>query len=140
MTPDIAKLRAALESALRAPRWAECLSFVHDAIALLPNKAPSDGAIYSAVSAKDAREALALLPQKSERRWQHVKRGSTVTEIGRGFAQVAAYPIEEMTAVVLYRHDADGTLWVRNAVEFDDGRFVSLTAPPASQPAEVEVE
>lgn len=56
-------------------------------------------------------------------KWRHLKRGSVVTEIARGFAQVAHHPIEEMTAVVIYKHDADGVYWVRNAVEFDDGRF-----------------
>ncbi len=65
-------------------------------------------------------------------RWLCKKRGSTITEIGRGFAQVAEHPIEEMTAVVIYRGD-DGYFWVRNAVEFDDGRFAPL--PPHPQGA-----
>lgn len=59
--------------------------------------------------------------------WQHKKRGSVVRELGRGFAQVSAHPIEEMTAVVIYEHMNDGSLWVRNAVEFDDGRFEPLS-------------
>lgn len=59
-------------------------------------------------------------------RWKHKKRGSIVTEIARGFAQVSHHPIEEMTGVVIYRHDADGRWWVRNAVEFDDGRFEAV--------------
>ncbi len=62
-----------------------------------------------------------------EPKWRHLKRGSVVTEIARGFAQVSEHPIEEMTAVVIYRHDADGLYWVRNAVEFDDGRFVPFS-------------
>lgn len=66
-------------------------------------------------------------------KWQHIKRGSIVTEIARGFAQVSHHPIEEMTAVVIYRHDADGHWWVRNAVEFDDGRFVPAKGLIADQ-------
>jgi hypothetical protein len=65
-------------------------------------------------------------------RWRHKKRGSVVTEIARGFAQVSHHPIEEMTAVVIYRHDADGRYWVRNAVEFDDGRFESVSQTPTT--------
>jgi hypothetical protein len=59
-------------------------------------------------------------------RWRHLKRGTEYTEIGRGFAQCAWAPIEEMTAVVIYRGH-DGSLWVRNAVEFDDGRFEAIS-------------
>jgi hypothetical protein len=77
--------------------------------------------------------ALAAKPSHSgqthEIKWRHKKRGSIVTEVARGFAQVAVHPIEEMTAVVIYRHDADGIWWVRNAVEFDDGRFEPLETP-----------
>lgn len=62
------------------------------------------------------------------KRWQHGKRGSIVTEIGRGFAQCATGPILEMSPVVVYRHDEDGTIWVRRADEFNDGRFI--VAPP----------
>ena len=58
--------------------------------------------------------------------WRHKKRGSMYLEIGRGFAKVSHHPIEEMTAVVVYR-GTDGKLWVRNAVEFDDGRFEPVT-------------
>ena len=54
--------------------------------------------------------------------WRHKKRGTLHDEIGRGFAQVTTHPIEDMTAVVIYR-DENGCMWVRNAVEFDDGRF-----------------
>jgi len=58
--------------------------------------------------------------------YRHKKRGSIVREVARGFAQVAVHPIEEMTAVVIYQHVGDGVWWVRNAVEFDDGRFEPL--------------
>jgi hypothetical protein len=67
-----------------------------------------------------------VLPQ-----WRHKKRGTIYTEIGRGFAQVSVHPIEECTAVVVYRGER-GDLWVRNAVEFDDGRFEPLPSPPDS--------
>lgn len=58
---------------------------------------------------------------------RHIMRGSQYIEIGRGFAQVSRHPIEEMTAVVVYRGINGGSLWVRNAVEFDDGRFEILS-------------
>jgi hypothetical protein len=54
--------------------------------------------------------------------WRHKKRGTVYRELGRGFASIAAMPIEDHTAVVVYQ-GLDGTIWVRNAVEFDDGRF-----------------
>jgi hypothetical protein len=61
-------------------------------------------------------------------RWRHVERGTYYTEIGRGFASIADMPIKDYTAVVIYQGD-DGTLWVRNAVEFDDGRFEPVSNP-----------
>ncbi|MCK1520189.1 hypothetical protein [Bradyrhizobium sp. 17] len=69
-------------------------------------------------------------------KWRHLKRGSIVSEVARGFAQVAHHPIEEMTAVVIYKHDADGVYWVRNAVEFDDGRFEPLPSSQLTRPAQ----
>lgn len=75
-------------------------------------------------------------PAQGQTLWRHKKRGSTVTEVARGFAQVSAHPIEEMTAVVIYKHD--GHWWVRNAVEFDDGRFEPLNDPHVSTPAECQ--
>jgi len=73
---------------------------------------------------------------QAQPKWRHLKRGSIVTEVARGFAQVAHHPIEEMTCVVIYRHDEDGRYWVRNAVEFDDGRFESYPVPSASRGTE----
>jgi len=79
------------------------------------------------LSKEDLVRVVAALLTIAGPRSKHLKRGSVVTEIARGFAQVAHHPIEEMTAVVIYRHDEDGLFWVRNAVEFDDGRFVAVT-------------
>lgn len=73
--------------------------------------------------------ALAAMWRPTHR---HKKRGTSYMEVGRGFAQVSDHPIEEMTAVSIYR-GADGLLWVRNAVEFDDGRFETLPSPPAKE-------
>lgn len=78
-------------------------------------------------------------PVTNSPHYRHKKRGSIVREVARGFAQVAHHPIEEMTAVVIYQHVGDGKWWVRNAVEFDDGRFEPL-ALPVSPPARGEAE
>lgn len=71
-------------------------------------------------------EVTALAPAEQPTH-RHLNSGHLVREIGRGFAQVSAHPIKEMTAVSIYEHG--GQLWVRNAVEFDDGRFADLPAP-----------
>lgn len=81
---------------------------------------------------KDGTSTLQRSGQRPAPKWRHLKRGSIVTEVARGFAQVAVHPIEEMTAVVIYKHDADGRYWVRNAVEFDDGRFEPIESSPQS--------
>jgi hypothetical protein len=60
---------------------------------------------------------------------RHVQRGTEYVEIARGAAQVSHHPIEDYTAVSIYR-DREGQWWVRNAVEFDDGRFVALPTAP----------
>lgn len=96
-----------------------------------------NGSVYCWMPKKTFEHARILLASRptptagEDRRWRHKKRGSIVTEIARGFAQVSHHPIEEMTAVVIYRHDKDGRYWVRNAVEFDDGRFEALASLPA---------
>lgn len=76
-----------------------------------------------ALDAIDA--ALDALRMMKGKRWKHVKRGIVVTEIGRGFVQAATGPLFEMSPVVFYRHDEDGSLWVRHVEEFGDGRFVA---------------
>jgi len=73
-----------------------------------------------------AREAINAAMSAMRPTHRHIMRGSQYTEIGRGFAQVSIHPIEEMTAVVIYRGIKGGPYWVRNAVEFDDGRFEIL--------------
>jgi hypothetical protein len=73
---------------------------------------------------RDAMEAFRA-GEEALPKWRHKKRGTAYTEVGRGFASISQMPIEDHTAVVIYRGE-DGILWVRNAVEFDDGRFEEL--------------
>jgi len=65
-------------------------------------------------------------------RVRHKKRGSTYRVLGRGELQSSS-PIEEGAMLVVYRCETDGRLWVRPAVEFDDGRFETLSDAPAMQ-------
>lgn len=99
---------------------------------LNPTKSPSRAVVAGDAppsSGHEVPETTAIIHAQPQPKWRHLKRGSIVTEIARGFAQVAHHPIEEMTCVVIYRHDEDGRYWVRNAVEFDDGRFEAYPVP-----------
>jgi len=59
-----------------------------------------------------------------KQRWRHKKRGSVVVELFRARLQTAdPGGLSDMHPMVVYRHEADGTFWVRPADEFDDGRF-----------------
>lgn len=67
------------------------------------------------------------------KQWRHLKRGSIVTEIGRGRAQASVHnPITDMAHVVIYKHGDD--LWVRATDEFEDGRFVAVNEPATLPP------
>ena len=86
-------------------------------------------------------DAALMLPQQSgagEVRWRHKARGTTYTEIGRGRFQgtVAGMDCGDHEPVVLYRADADGSLWCRTVEEFDDGRFEPAAPLPTTDTAE----
>jgi hypothetical protein len=56
-------------------------------------------------------------------RWKHKNRGTLYTEIGRGKLQtIDAVGLADGEPMVIYQGD-DGQLWVRDTVEFEDGRF-----------------
>ena len=69
--------------------------------------------------------------QTTARRWRHKKRGSIYTEVCRGELQAATHDPEEGEMMVIYRGE-DGTLWVRQEDEFEDGRFEEIV--PAISP------
>lgn len=74
-----------------------------------------------------ADKALAILALDDWRpTHRHVKRGTEYQLIGRAVVQ-ATVPIEDDEYAVVYR-GADGSLWVRCADEFNDGRFEALPA------------
>lgn len=55
----------------------------------------------------------------------HRKRGTTYWVHGYGRLQTDV-PIADMTEVVVYRSEDDGSIWVRPVREFEDGRFKVL--------------
>lgn len=108
-----------------------------------------DGDLNTAQDGEDlAEKLLALIPFAAARStrpvadagegWRpthrHVKRGTEYQILGRAVVQTAT-PLEDEEYAIVYR-DEGGTLWVRCADEFNDGRFQSLPAPPHDpQPA-----
>jgi len=59
------------------------------------------------------------------RRFRHIKRGSTYQLIGVADLQ-SSFDIHEGCLLAIYRCEADGRLWARPAVEFNDGRFEEI--------------
>jgi hypothetical protein len=65
------------------------------------------------------------------RRFKHIKRGSTYTEVGRGELQKStSRELVEGDRLVAYRGD-DGCLWFRHEDEFLDGRFQEIESDTA---------
>lgn len=73
--------------------------------------------------------ALAALDAAEPDGWRHKKRGTTYRIVGESSVQ-ADEPIREGDAVIVYRADSDGSLWVRRKDKFFDGRFERVTPPP----------
>lgn len=74
-----------------------------------------------------AEAALEEERERCVRRWRHRKRGTTYTEIGRGKLQMSVEGNDDNPCVI-YRADADGSLWARPTHEFEDGRFEEIAA------------
>jgi hypothetical protein len=93
----------------------------------LPGPFPVRAAL-DVLAPRDANREPAGREVRGFNRWRHKKRGSTYTEIGRGKLQ-SSYGVgtlEEGLDMVVYRDDVDGSLWIRAADEFEDGRFERL--------------
>lgn len=76
------------------------------------------------------------IPEAGARRWRHKKRGSTYVEIGHAKLQTTPpNTLADYDEMVIYRSEADGSLWCRARSEFEDGRFECL-APQPPAPAE----
>lgn len=71
-----------------------------------------------------AENSLQAVSPDRRRQWLHRKRQTTYTELGRGRLQIDCD--HDMTEVVIYESNKDGTLWARPAAEFADGRFVPV--------------
>lgn len=63
-------------------------------------------------------------PPSPPKRWRH-RNGSTYTMVGPALAQTTK-GICDYDAVVVYRAEEDGLLWVRPVEEFTDGRFTEI--------------
>lgn len=58
--------------------------------------------------------------------WRHKQRGTVYEEVGRAELQSRA-PSWDGLPMVVYRGE-DGKLWVREQLEFEDGRFERVTS------------
>lgn len=86
-------------------------------------EAGGNGKLY----VKAIQEIATALEDAAATRWQHKKRGSTYIEIGRGRLQaVDPGGLSDLQPMVIYISEAGGSLWVRPADEFEDGRFERL--------------
>lgn len=93
-------------------------------------KGSADPEIVVAIAALT--EVTAALEQVAEpvaKQFRHKKRGTIYTLIGVGHTQG---DLKDGDPVVLYRGE-DGGLWARHQVEFCDGRFEEVAAPPAKE-------
>lgn len=52
-------------------------------------------------------------------KFKHIKRGSTYDYVGEAKVQTGE-PLHDYDKVVIYRSDADGSLWVRPVSEFEE--------------------
>lgn len=86
-------------------------------------------------AATDLRSALALYDSThdSEGGWRHKKRGTTY-RIEEPITIQCDTPIQDGEELCAYRATHDGKLWGRRLVEFLDGRFEPLPAPPTQEP------
>jgi|WetSurMetagenome_2_1015567.scaffolds.fasta_scaffold01778_7 hypothetical protein len=103
----------------------------NDAVEEAERKLESVYGTLGKLLARDVR-ALKTSANIETRRWRHVKRGSTYTELTRATLH-AKGPIINGARVVVYRGEhPDGQDWCRPEAEFEDGRFIEI-APANSE-------
>lgn len=75
------------------------------------------------------RTAARVERDAAPKRWRHVKRGTTYTEVARGELQMSFVgTVAEGDQLIAYRSESDGRVWFRFVEEFEDGRFVPVAS------------
>ena len=136
--PSEAQIEAAVEQAMD-----QALTFAQPKLVAVKKEKGLIGVWCQAFRAGWECSSRALAAAEVKPRVKHNKRGTTYEVIGTGKIQAENWwernpnrgqatfnkfdQTVDMREVVIYRSESDGSLWVRPAEEFNDGRFSALT-------------